>query len=223
MEAARPEPMIVSEARARELVRPRDAAAAAVIAFEALGTPGRVLQPAAQSYDFESEQGELHVKGAHIAGLPVFCVKMASGFYRNVERGLGPSSAGQVTLFSASSGYPLAIVLDNSYLTDQRTAAAAALASRLLLLRGADAAPPERRGGAAVGVTMAVIGAGAIARLVVEHVALVRLSSLLLCCDGVVVVVMLLQWVCVVGAVLLCFRPAQPSARCDATHRTAVE
>ncbi|MGD2217420.1 MAG: hypothetical protein PVJ64_11705, partial [Gemmatimonadales bacterium] len=60
-----------------------------------------------------------------------FAVKIASGFYGNAERGL-PTGSGLILVFDATTGFPLALLADNGYLTDLRTAAAGALAARLL-------------------------------------------------------------------------------------------
>jgi ornithine cyclodeaminase len=86
-------------------------------------------------------------------------VKVASGFYRNVDRGL-PSSNGLVIVFSAETGAPLAILLDNGYLTEIRTALAGAIAAKHL----------ARARIRAVGV----LGSGSQARYQVRALRLVR-------------------------------------------------
>jgi ornithine cyclodeaminase len=82
-------------------------------------------------FDFEEATGEVHVKGAYLKGSPIFAVKVASGFYRNPDRGL-PLSSGLVLVLDATTGFPLLLLHDNAYLTELRTAAAGALATRLL-------------------------------------------------------------------------------------------
>jgi ornithine cyclodeaminase len=76
-------------------------------------------------------EGEVHVKSAYLRGAPIFAVKIASGFYQNVQRGL-PSGSGLILVFDAVTGFPSLLLDDNAYLTDLRTAAAGALATRLL-------------------------------------------------------------------------------------------
>jgi ornithine cyclodeaminase len=77
--------------------------------------------------------GEVHVKSAYLKGAPVFAVKIASGFYQNIAKGL-PSGAGLILVFDAQTGFPQSLLADNGYLTDLRTAAAGALAARLLAM-----------------------------------------------------------------------------------------
>jgi ornithine cyclodeaminase len=80
---------------------------------------------------FPEAQGEMHVKYGAVRGDDVFVIKIATGFYRNPERGL-PSSNGAVLVFSARDGSPLAVLLDEGHLTDIRTAAAGAVAAKYL-------------------------------------------------------------------------------------------
>jgi ornithine cyclodeaminase len=99
-------------------------------AFRALAE-GRVMQPPPMSLDVQPAGGEVHVKGACLAGSPVFAIKVASGFYGNQACDL-PTGSGLVLVFDATTGFPLGVLQDNGYLTDLRTAAAGALAARLL-------------------------------------------------------------------------------------------
>ena len=41
---------------------------------------------------FSDPPGDCHVKGAYMSGDEVFVIKVASGFYRNPERGLSSSN-----------------------------------------------------------------------------------------------------------------------------------
>ncbi|HXG55811.1 MAG TPA: hypothetical protein VNJ03_10570 [Vicinamibacterales bacterium] len=58
-------------------------------------------------------------------------MKVASGFYDNPSKGL-PSGSGLVALFDAETGLPVALLLDNGFLTDIRTGASGAVAADLL-------------------------------------------------------------------------------------------
>ena len=78
---------VVTEVQLRALVGEREALAAVEIAFRSLAE-GRVVQPPPLGMDLERVRGEVHVKGAYIEGEEVFAMKVASGFYRNEERGL---------------------------------------------------------------------------------------------------------------------------------------
>ena len=89
---------------------------------------------AERNLDLPAVHGEFHVKTAYVEGLPYVAVKVASGFYDNPGRGL-PSGSGLMALFDASTGFPAALLLDNGFLTDIRTAAAGALAADLLARR----------------------------------------------------------------------------------------
>jgi ornithine cyclodeaminase len=121
---------VIDEATLRARVGPASALDAVEAAFRALGE-GRVTLPPPMGLEIAPVGGEVHVKGAYLAGAPVFAVKIASGFYANAERGL-PSGSGLMLVFDASTGFPLALLQDNGYLTDLRTAAAGALAAKLL-------------------------------------------------------------------------------------------
>ena len=121
---------IVEERELRDRIGDEQALAAVERAFRALAE-GQVVQPAPMGFDFEEARGEVHVKGAYLKGSPIFAVKIASGFYRNPDRGL-PMSSGLVLVFDAATGFPLLLLHDNAYLTELRTAAAGALAARLL-------------------------------------------------------------------------------------------
>jgi ornithine cyclodeaminase len=80
------------------------------------------------------DEGETHIKYGFIRGDPWYVVKIASGFYRNPERGL-PSGDGMMLLFSQLTGEPVAALLDRGHLTDVRTAAAGAIGARHLAPR----------------------------------------------------------------------------------------
>lgn len=80
---------------------------------------------------FPEANGDCHVKSGHIADTASYVIKIASGFYDNPSNGL-PSSNGMMLAFSATTGEPLAILRDEGWLTDMRTAIGGALATRAL-------------------------------------------------------------------------------------------
>lgn len=121
---------VVEERELRERVAEEEALTAVEGAFRAIAR-NEVMQPPPMAFDFEEARGEVHVKGAHLKDSPIFALKIASGFYSNLDRGL-PLASGLVMVFDAGTGFPLAVFLDNAYLTELRTAAAGALATRLL-------------------------------------------------------------------------------------------
>lgn len=93
---------------------------------------------------------EIHVKGAHLKGGRHIVLKVATGFYKNRERGL-PSGDGLFLLLDATTGAPALLLAEHGYLTDLRTAAAVGLTLKYLAPKGARDA--------------LLVGAGAIARL----------------------------------------------------------
>jgi ornithine cyclodeaminase len=127
-------------------------------AFRALAAGG-VVMPPIMSLDLDMVNADVDVKSAYLPGFEGFAVKMSTGFFDNPKLGL-PSLNGLMVLFSATTGLVRAVLLDNGYLTDLRTAAAGAVAARHLA--------PE------VVETAGVIGAGVQARLQIEAAYLER-------------------------------------------------
>ena len=149
---------ILTEADLRELV-PLDVAAVDVVerAFTALTGEG-VVMPPILSMELPVANAEVDVKTAYLPGFEGFAIKVSPGFFDNPKIGL-PSLNGLMVLFSARTGLVEALLLDNGYLTDVRTAAAGAVAARHLA--------PEVR-------TAGVLGTGVQARLQIEAARLVR-------------------------------------------------
>ena len=121
---------VIDERTLRAAVTPDRAVAVMREAFRADGE-GRTRVPAVINLEVPAARGEFHVKTAYIEGVPHVAVKVASGFFENPKRGL-PSGSGLMALFDASTGMPVALLLDNGFLTDIRTAGAGALAAQLL-------------------------------------------------------------------------------------------
>lgn len=92
---------------------------------------GNAVVPPIGELLFENPPGDVHIKYGYIKGDQYYVVKIASGFYENPKLNL-PSSQGLMLLFSQKSGELLAILLDEGYLTDLRTAAAGAIAAKYL-------------------------------------------------------------------------------------------
>ncbi|WP_126426608.1 cyclodeaminase [Brevibacillus marinus] len=90
-----------------------------------------VTMPPILRVDVPEHHGEVDVKTAYVKGLEMFCIKISSGFFDNYKRGL-PSGSGMMLLVDAQTGFPQAVLLDNGYLTDVRTAAAGAIAAKYL-------------------------------------------------------------------------------------------
>jgi len=124
---------IIDEARLRGVITPQVAVDAMRDAFRADGE-GRAHVPGVINLQIARHHGEFHVKTAHIDGIPHIAVKIASGFYDNPAKGL-PSGSGLMLVFDATNGLPVALLLDNGFLTDIRTGAAGAIAADALAPR----------------------------------------------------------------------------------------
>ncbi len=92
---------------------------------------GNAIIPPVGELLFKEPPGDVHIKYGYILGNDFYLVKIASGFYDNPKLNL-PSSNGLMLLFSQKTGLPLAILLDEGYLTDLRTAAAGAICAKYL-------------------------------------------------------------------------------------------
>ncbi|GAB4358850.1 MAG: ectoine utilization protein EutC [Oricola sp.] len=127
-------------------------------AFAALASGG-VVMPPILSMAIADHNGEVDVKTAYVPGIESFAIKVSPGFFDNPKIGL-PSTSGLMVVFSARTGMVEALLLDNGYLTDVRTAAAGAVAARHLARADASSA--------------CIIGAGTQARLQLRALTLVR-------------------------------------------------
>lgn len=150
---------ILAERELRRLV-PLDLAAVQCVeqAFHSLAVKS-VAMPPILRLDICEHRGELDVKTAYVPGLDVFAVKVSPGFFDNPKIGL-PSTNGLMVLLSSSTGLVQALLLDNGYLTNVRTAAAGAVAAKYLA-----------RGDASIA---AILGAGIQARLQLQALTLIR-------------------------------------------------
>jgi ornithine cyclodeaminase len=135
-----------------------DAVACVEAAFTALATKPVVMPPILR-LDIPAHNGEVDVKTAYVPGLDSFAIKISPGFFDNPKLGL-PSVNGLMVLFSAKTGLVEALLLDNGYLTDVRTAAAGAVAAKHL-------ARPDAK-------IAAILGGGVQARLQLKALTLVR-------------------------------------------------
>ena len=150
---------ILTEPQLRELV-PLDADAVTCIenAFHALATQP-VVMPPIMGFEIREYNGEVDVKTAYVPGLEHFAIKMSPGFFDNPKLGL-PSLNGLMVVFESRTGVVSAVLLDNGYLTDARTAAAGAVAAKHLARDDAK--------------SVAVLGGGGQARSQLEALLLVR-------------------------------------------------
>jgi ectoine utilization protein EutC len=150
---------VLTEADLRRLV-PLDLDAITCVeeAFAALATKP-VAMPPILRLDVPDHNGEVDVKTAYVPGLDGFAIKISPGFFDNPQKGLR-SVNGLMVYFTAETGIVKALLLDNGYLTDVRTAAAGAVAAKHLAREDASVA--------------AIMGAGVQARLQLKALTLVR-------------------------------------------------
>jgi ornithine cyclodeaminase/alanine dehydrogenase-like protein (mu-crystallin family) len=129
-----------------------DAVEAAFVAYAA----GEAEQPGVIHLDVPEAKGEIHIKAGHVHGGRRYAVKVSSGF-AGVQP---PAYDGLVVVFDASTGAPVAFLMDNGFITDQRTGAAGGVAARWLAPEHVD--------------VVAVVGTGLQARKQVEALRVVR-------------------------------------------------
>ena len=150
---------ILTEAELRTIVTlDLDAVACVENAFRALATLP-VAMPPILRLDIPEHRGEVDVKTAYVPGIDGFAIKISPGFFDNPKLGL-PSTNGMMVLLSSRTGLVQALLLDNGYLTDVRTAAAGAVAAKHLSRENSSIA--------------AIFGAGMQAALQLEALMLVR-------------------------------------------------
>jgi ornithine cyclodeaminase/alanine dehydrogenase-like protein (mu-crystallin family) len=77
-----------------------------------------------------TSSGDVYVKTGTLTGHKIFIVKVSPWFAANVE--LGQPQGGFIGVFDSHNGHTLAILNEQHYLSDIRTAAAGSLAARVL-------------------------------------------------------------------------------------------
>src|SRR5512136_287679 len=120
---------------------------------------GEVVVPPVGELVFDDPPGDVHIKYGYIKDGDVYVIKIASGFYDNPRRGL-PSGDGLMLVFDQATGVLQAILLDEGYLTNLRTAVAGAVAAKYLAPRRVTA--------------VGILGAGVQGRMQLEWLGRVR-------------------------------------------------
>ena len=92
---------------------------------------GEVVVPPVGELHFESPPGDVHIKYGYIKNDNVYVIKIASGFFKNYNLGL-PNGYGMMLIYDQKTGKPKAILNDESFLTDVRTAVAGAISAKYL-------------------------------------------------------------------------------------------
>ena len=91
---------------------------------------GRSVVPSVGELSFNDPPGDVHIKYGYITGDEFYVIKIASGFWNNEHLGI-PNGQGMMLLFKQQTGQCEAILLDDAYLTDVRTAVAGAICAEL--------------------------------------------------------------------------------------------
>ena len=120
---------------------------------------GEVVVPPVGELVFDDPPGDVHIKYGYIKGDDVYVIKIASGFVDNPRRGL-PSGDGLMLVFSQKTGVLEAVLLDEGYLTNLRTAVAGAVVAKYLAPRNVPA--------------VGIVGAGVQGRMQLEWLRRVR-------------------------------------------------
>ncbi len=119
---------VLTEAEIRQCVGLDAGAIAAVADGFARLAQGQATIPPIVALRFPGNGGEADIKTSCVHGWDLFAVKIASWFPANQEQGL-PTGSGMMIVLSARTGFLEAMLLDNGYLTDVRTAAAGGVAA----------------------------------------------------------------------------------------------
>lgn len=145
---------VIELEKIKSLLKNVDVVAAMTEGFVQYSNGNTIVPPVAELL-FDSPPGDVHIKYGYIKNDEFYVIKIASGFYDNSKLGL-PSSQGMMLLFSQRTGQTKAVLLDEGYLTDIRTAAAGAVAAKYF-------APKEIK---AIGI----IGTGIQAKLQLQYI-----------------------------------------------------
>ena len=154
-------PAVVTLAEIREALAAIDPLPLIEAGFAAYSR-GEVVVPPVGELVFEDPPGDVHIKYGYVKGDDHYVIKIASGFVDNPKRGL-PSGDGLMLVFSQKTGVLEAVLLDEGYLTNLRTAVAGAVVAKYLAPKKVSAA--------------GILGAGVQGRMQLEWLGRVRTFS----------------------------------------------
>lgn len=123
--------LILTQKELKKIIKIDNASIDAVAKAFSWLSRGLVTMPPIMHINIAEHQGDVDIKSAYVKGVDRFAVKIGAGFFQNSKLGL-PSSPAMMVVLSAKTGMTEAILLDNAYLTDVRTAAAGAVAAKYL-------------------------------------------------------------------------------------------
>ena len=122
--------------------------------FKAYSSGLTVVPPVGEMI-FDDPPGDVHIKYGYIKGDDYYVIKIASGFYGDTNLGISPSQGGVMLLFDQKTGQEVAILADECYLTNVRTAVAGGICAEILAPKKIDC--------------IGVIGTGVQARMQVAY------------------------------------------------------
>jgi len=122
--------LLLNEDEIRQTVNLSEAIAVIEAAFAA-SAENQIKSPGSFNLDFPEVDGSVEVKATYLQNAPYYVIKVGNQFTNNPQINL-PANSGMITLFDAATGFPAAVLLDNSYLTNVRTGVVGALATQYL-------------------------------------------------------------------------------------------
>ena len=92
---------------------------------------GLAVVPPVGELLFENPPGDVHIKYGYIQNEDYYVVKIASGFYGNLDLNIPSNQGGMMILFEQKTGKEVCVLIDQCYLTNVRTAIAGAICTEL--------------------------------------------------------------------------------------------
>jgi ornithine cyclodeaminase len=92
---------------------------------------GLAVVPPVGELSFENPPGDVHIKYGYIQNEDYYVVKIASGFYGNLDLNIPSNQGGMMILFEQKTGKEVCVLIDQCYLTNVRTAIAGAICAEL--------------------------------------------------------------------------------------------
>ena len=90
---------------------------------------GEAVIPPIGELSFDDPPGDVHIKYGYIKDEKYYVIKIASGFWNNESYGI-PNGQGMMILFNQQTGQPVALINDEAFLTDIRTAVAGQICAK---------------------------------------------------------------------------------------------
>jgi ornithine cyclodeaminase/alanine dehydrogenase-like protein (mu-crystallin family) len=122
--------LLLNEDELRQIITISETIEVVEDAFAALAED-RINVPGDFTLNLPEVKGEVQVKGTYLDQAPYFVIKVGSKFHDNPTINL-PTQSGFIAIFDAATGFPVAIMVDNGYLTNMRAGAAGALTAKHL-------------------------------------------------------------------------------------------